>query len=442
MQEFGGASGIAVALVAAVTVGMYVPTVLRERKVNTSARNALRLQQTIRAMAEASEAPQVVELEANARTVRAKKRELAHARKLELAAQREQARVEAQQREASAKLELERVAQQEREAKLREEVWRAASAAREAELERERQLAQEREAAMADVNARQAAAARARAAAAAAAAREAQLISRGSCAADRWANGNSGATRAIERHLTAEQPQVEKNANLAARRRRGRLAATGVGALGLVAIVVGMLIHIPLVIVCGVAVAAIAGGMLYRINSVWLASQRSSASVAAPESDVAVEEETVTAPVSPPVVHDIEPEEEQPVAAAPGTWTPVPLPKPLYLDRELPTDAPNPDGPGGNDRFDEDLAKLLREEALRSTEALRSAQQQVPTIGARGGSRAQAEDAPAQAERIRPITVASDSKWAAMGDLDELTQTDGAGDLGDLNAVLARRRAS
>lgn len=439
MQEFGGASGIALALVATVTVGMYVPTVARDRRMQHSAQNALRLQQTIRAMAEASERPEVVELEANARTVRARKRELAKAEKLELAAERERARIEAEQREHAAKLELEQVAQQEREAKLREDVWRAAAAARTAELEHERLMAQEREAAMADANARRAAAARARAAAAVAAAREAQLMASGSTAADRWANGHSGSSRAIERRLTAEQPVAAKAADTAARRRRGRLAATAVGASGVVAGVLGAILGLPLAIVLGVAVAAVAGWMLYRINRVWLASQRVQEQVAEPEVEPTPITAVETEPVREFVIHDIAPEAEA-VPPAPGTWTPVPLPKPLYLDRDVSTDSPDPDGPGGGDRLDADLAELLRQEALRSTDALRQAQQEVPTIGGGSANRSQADIAPAPLERIRPITVNSESKWASMGDVAELSETD-AGDLGDLNAVLARRRA-
>lgn len=442
MQEFGGASGIAIALVVLVVVGMYVPAIVRERKIYHSERNALRLQQTIRAMAEASDRPEVFELEANARTVRARRRELAQARKLELAAEREQARVEAEQRAASAKLELERVAQLEREAKLREEVWRAAAAAREAELEHERMIAQEREAAMADANARQAAAARARAAAAAAAAREAELATAGATASDRWANGNSGSVRAIERRLTADLPLIDGPDETASRRRRGRLAATSVGAVGLISAVVGMVIGVPVVIGAGIALAGGAAWMLHRINQVWLAVMH--APVTERNTNEAVAEEPK--PVSVPaefVVHDVEPEpvavEESTPAA--GTWTPVPLPKPLYLDREVPTDSPNPDGPGGGDRLDEDLAKLLREEALRSTEALRAAQQEVPSIGSRSVVSEQGRNG-RNAEHIRPITVASNSKWAQMGDVSVLAGEDAAGEFGDLDALLARRRAS
>ncbi|MFD2674344.1 hypothetical protein [Gulosibacter bifidus] len=443
MQEFGGASGIAIALVVLVTVGIYVPTVIRERKLRHSERNALRLQQTIRAMAEASEAPGVIELEANTRTVRARRRELAQAQKLEVAAQREQARVEAEQRAAAAKLELERVAQEEREAKLREDVWRAAAAAREAELKHERMMAQEREAAMADATARQEAAARARAAAAVATAREAQFAATGKTAADRWANGASGSPRAIERRLTAEQPVIGVQGETAARRRRGRLASTGVGASGIIVAIVGLIIAIPFVLIAGIVVAAAAAWMLHRINEVWLATQRDT--TVAEVDTLLTEPVAETAPVATAAPFTAI-ELDEPAAAepepAPGTWTPVPLPKPLYLDHEVPTESPDPDGPGGGDRFDEHLAQLLREEAIRSTEALRAAQQQVPAIGDRGGNRAEAEADQLNAERIRPITVSSDSTWAKMGDIAAIANADSASDLTDLNAVLARRRAS
>ena len=117
--------------------------------------------------------------------------------------------------------------------------------------------------------------------------------------------------------------------------------------------------------------------------------------------------------------------------------TPVPLPKPLYLERatagELPpTDPTDPDRPARDeDAVDREIADLLREEAERATEALRAAHREAE--GADFGRRGQ------RARRVDAITVGGD--WERMGDVAALAGEYGEGDCADLDAVLRRRRA-
>jgi hypothetical protein len=414
MQEFGGASSLALALIALLAVGFYVPTWVREHNARATERNAVRLQQTIRALAQTAAHPEVYELEANAREVRTQRRELKRARQLEADAVREQARAVAAEREASARLQLAeaRASKQEREAA---------------------------EAEMADAIARREAAARARAAAARAAQREAEI--RGTCetAQERWAGGSSGSERAVERKITGQVPRIDGSREAAKRRQRGRLTATGVGAFGLLLAVIGLVVGLGAVgvslLLVGVAVAAGAGWMLTRINSVWLAQQQDVV-VEAPEAQEIAEQLEEIAEARPKkrdiIFFDVETRSDAAPAPA-NSWTPVPLPKPLYLGRatsdELDGPDGGPDGPGGKrDQMDADLAQLLREESDRSTQALRDAHRDVASL-------------PNGVQRIRPITVGSASEWSHMGDVDAIVQDAGAGEYDDLDALLRRRRA-
>ncbi|MFD2757007.1 hypothetical protein [Gulosibacter faecalis] len=419
MQEFGGASSIALALIALLAIGFYVPTWVREHNARASDRNAVRLQQTIRALAETAATPQVYEVEATARGVRTQQRELKRARQLEAEAVREQARAEAAQRAAAAKLKL-------------------------AEARANRQEREAAEAEMADAIARREAVARARAAAARAAQREAEVRAQGETAAERWAGGESGSERAVERKLTGPSPRIGDPAEAAKRRQRGRLAATGTGAFGIVLLVIGLVVGMTGVgialLVAGVAVAVGAGWMLTRINSVWLAQQH--APVEAPAAPQVAEELEQIAEAKPKqrdiIFFDLETPAADAAPAPANSWTPVPLPKPLYLGRATADEFAGPDGsgpgggPGGEpaerDQMDVDLAQLLREESERSTQALRDAHRDVATL-------------PSGAHRIRPITVDSASGWSRMGDLDAIVEDAGAGEYDDLDALLRRRRA-
>lgn len=444
MQEFGGASGVALVLVALLWVGFLAPGWVREHNARSSTRNAIRLQQTLRAMAATSEAPQVVELEARARTVRAKQRELKTVRKIEAAAARAAARAEAERRELEARLGKERAEQELRESTLRAEAWRLAAEAREVRLEEERKVAEE---AMAEANARREAAARARAAAAAAEAREAEIRASGTSAADRWANGASGAERAIERRLTGEQPAiaVRRNIEAAARRRRGRLAATLTGFVGIITAVVGLFGIAAgwglVLLALGLVSTGISVWMLVQINSVWKAqaggevqqvsSVVSSVTEAVPDARVASVPQNL-------VIYDVEPAQVLSRALPEESWTPVPVPRPLYLDRATsdptPPEGPHDDGPRITDA---DILELLREEARKSADALRTAQEELPTLPNRSAAE---QDAPT-AERIQPITVGSTGSWAEVGNIEALVGEFGEGELSNLDSVLRRRRA-
>ncbi|TFC12421.1 hypothetical protein E3O19_13110 [Cryobacterium algoritolerans] len=76
-EVLGG--GVMVAVAAALWVTYLMPTWARRRQYVSTERNAVRLQQTLRILAETSEVPQQVRLEANARTVVTQRKLLAQA---------------------------------------------------------------------------------------------------------------------------------------------------------------------------------------------------------------------------------------------------------------------------------------------------------------------------------------------------------------------------
>lgn len=76
-EVLGG--GVMVAVAAALWVAYLMPTWARRHQYVTTERNAVRLQQTLRILAETSEVPQQVRLEANARTVVSQRKLLAQA---------------------------------------------------------------------------------------------------------------------------------------------------------------------------------------------------------------------------------------------------------------------------------------------------------------------------------------------------------------------------
>lgn len=104
-------------------------------------------------------------------------------------------------------------------------------------------------------------------------------------------------------------------------------------------------------------------------------------------------------------------------AAAPAVaeWTPVPVPRPLYLSRT--------EAPAGTAASSADLAQALRDAAERAAEALREAEP--PSI------------APAAAAEQTAAEEAPTGRLAAMGIVDVAP-----GAATDLDAVLARRRAA
>ncbi|SJM71773.1 Membrane protein [Gulosibacter sp. 10] len=439
-------------------VGMLAPGWVRERNARASQRHAVRLQQTMRAMAATSELPEVVTVEANARAVRARQQELRKSRQILTEVERAKARAEAERRRQEAILERERAEQELRESKLRAEAWRLASAAREAQLEDERKVAEEL---MTDVNARREAAARARAAAAAAEARAAEARGGAATAAGRWANGNSGSERAVIRRMTGEQPVVsEQRSRAAARRRRGRLTATSCASLGIIGVVAGFAGLgagwglLPLLL--GLVVLGGSAWMLQRINRVWLVQLDTAEAPASRQEDSAPEAADGADSPAPRhhslVIYDVEPEHVARTPEPENSWTPVPVPKPLYLERDEAGEPTPPEGPEDGPRVtDADIMELLREEARKSAQVLRDAHADVPSLPNRAvrdeaaAPAAQAtsrqEPAAPAAERIQPITVESAGGWSDMGDLDALVQSYGEGELDNLDSVLRRRRA-
>lgn len=166
--------------------------------------------------------------------------------------------------------------------------------------------------------------------------------------------------------------------------------------------------------------------------------------------------------------------EVEPVAAAQiteplGGWVPVPVPKPLYLERQS-VDAlssveestsvpgrPGPDGPGGGVEVEKiNHLELLREAARRSEQKIRDAHAQpgIATFSTRASAATQgmplaqtaatraglAQSSPALSEVVlNPIVVAPvekrPSRWASMGVIDEVEPG-----MRDLDAALRRRR--
>ncbi|MFT4123110.1 MAG: hypothetical protein QM635_04680 [Microbacteriaceae bacterium] len=94
MELTGVGSGVMLAIAAALWMVYLVPTWLRRREYNATERNAVRLQQTLRVLAETAEAPEAVHAEASARSaaqqarlLRARQRaEAAEARAMAIAA--------------------------------------------------------------------------------------------------------------------------------------------------------------------------------------------------------------------------------------------------------------------------------------------------------------------------------------------------------------------
>lgn len=82
-EALGG--GVMVAVAAVLWVAYLMPTWSRRKQYQATERNAVRLQQTLRILAETAEVPQQVRLEANARTVAEQQRVLARAEQSERA---------------------------------------------------------------------------------------------------------------------------------------------------------------------------------------------------------------------------------------------------------------------------------------------------------------------------------------------------------------------
>ncbi|MCU1437309.1 MAG: rane protein [Naasia sp.] len=302
-ESAGG--GIVIALAAVLWLVYLMPTWMRRRQYLATERNAVRLQQTLRVLAETAEAPSEVRAEANARSIAEQHRALRQA---------------AQQAEA---------------------------------------VARAREAA---------------------------------------------AARALDRGSRARRSPKQKAAAVSelagSRLRRGRLLASvlllasGAGA------------------VFGVAEVLAGGTWLYVVAATVgafgsLAALQRIATVAAARRASSAVDRTIT--VAPAVHSFVDWQRSEPERP---TWTPVPLPKPLYLSRREATDeTPEVARPVARVTVDESL-KIA---AAKAEEALRAAQ---------------------FSPEVTVLPTRPADGWAAMGSLDDATPG-----IIDLNDVLRRRRA-
>ncbi|MDO5052355.1 MAG: hypothetical protein Q4E05_05635 [Pseudoclavibacter sp.] len=100
-MQFGGATSIVLLLVAVLWIAYVVPGWVRRRNYLATEQNAVRLQQTLRAMAETAEAPRLDRVEMSSRGVAEQQRRLRAARKAAAKAERE--------REEAARRDLPRV---------------------------------------------------------------------------------------------------------------------------------------------------------------------------------------------------------------------------------------------------------------------------------------------------------------------------------------------
>ena len=350
----GAGSSIVILLAAVLWLAYLVPTWIRRREYLATERNAVRLQQTLRIMAEMAEIPDEVRVEATAK-----------------------------------------------DAAVQEKI-----------VQREMQRT------MAIRRAEEAAEARA--------------------AAHRLSESRPKIAASVARHSVASR-----------RLRRSRLVTTAVLVLGLIAGGFGVAVLAggggALLLVAGVVVAGGAVAMLAQI-----------AQVAAARKQLA--QTLVPTQASPVTVFEADARPAR--TAAPQvrtTWTPVPVPKPMYLERE---NAVAPAAARSGARDVSALAAQLREAARMAEQTLRSEQSapadaaaEAPAAGAPLGAAtppaspaepaaavsavpgpAAAVSAPAPAPA--PAPVAAESRFARMGRIDPTPSR-----APDLDEVLRRRRA-
>ena len=310
----GIGSSVVIALAALLWLCYLVPTWLRRREYLSTERNALRLQKTLRVMAESAEVPEPVRLEATARA----------------AAQQERLLVK-QQRQADA-------------------VFRAQEAA----------LARQ-------------------------------------------------AARRLVETAPAIAADVASTSSAARRLRRSRLVTTLLLVAAVVAAGLGLVELLTaggwLLLVVGAAVA---------IGSLVMLGQMAAVGRARSE----LERELRSRPVAAPARRVVIPEEP----VAPREWTPVPVPKPLYLSR------PQIARSTENSLL---AAAELRQAAADAERAIREAES-APEVTPLRPSAARRPSGPAAG----PSRPAATSRFASMGIVDEPQ-----GGM-DLDAMLRRRRAA
>ncbi|MET0806550.1 MAG: hypothetical protein ABWX98_05565 [Lacisediminihabitans sp.] len=306
MPVDGFGSSLIIALAAVLWLAYLVPTWLRRREYLSTERNAIRLQQTLRVMAESAEIPAQVRAETTARSA----------------------------------------AEQERV--LRQENKRLAAIA------------------------------------------EAQ---------------DAAAARAAARRLAELQPAIAADVAIASpatrRLRRSRIVTSVVLLIALVATGVG----VAQLLATG-AVAVLVGGGIVTVGSLVMLGQLASVARARAELVRSLRARPVVAAERPKA----QPRPQVPAAVRQASWTPVPLPKPLYMSK-----------PQADRALEASLeaAAELRQAAADAQRKQREAEQQ-PNVSP-----------------IRPAAVPASvpSRFASMGII-EPTETSKT----DLDAVLARRR--
>ncbi|MEO8908412.1 MAG: hypothetical protein ABI310_10130 [Microbacteriaceae bacterium] len=364
--------GIVVVLAAALWLAYLLPTWLRRREFQATERNAVRLQQTLRILAETSEVPEEVRVEATAREVAVQQRILRKAEARTHAELQARAAREATRRHAEALADAEA---------------EAAADAVAAQAERAARLAHADAARAARVETARADSARAMTVAAPAAARPSRAMD---------------ASHARARRV-----------------RRSRAATSLLLVVGLIAAVWGLALAlaatgswlVPAGSAIVMAAAVVNLGRLARAGR----SQR--VTVAMPAAPAASE-------LFDHAAHD------EPAPAVAGTWTPRPLPKPLYQ---------SPGSVAASAMASVDAVTRLRRAAAtaeldrRAAELAEVLAPEVTRLTPRPGSKPAASGTPV-AVLAQPE---GPNRYARMGVVDDVE----AGAL-DLDAALRRRRAA
>jgi hypothetical protein len=367
MEISGLGGGLMFAAAAGLWLVYLMPTWFKRREYLATERNAVRLQQTLRVLAETSEVPEIVRAETTSHSIAAQERALRE--------QRQRAEAIARSRDAA--------------------VQRTLGAQAEAE--------------------------------------EAQRALALTEAVNRATTQIPPVTAPPTVTSTPFTPPVVSVQTLAARRlRRSRAAASLVTLAGLVTVIVQLLV---LAIGGGAAVSAPVLGFASIAVLVGLAALSRLATVArrrlAPARPVARPERTRVS--SAPMASTTR------SAAAPAEWTPVPVPKPLYLSR---TEVARPTAADVEQELR--VAAAAADSRLRATQAAEAAPEVVSIVAAapeaapaaRGPVAVpQPEAVPTAAAAAPAAPTAAPSRFARMGIVDE-------SDMGgpDLDAVLRRRR--
>ena len=196
----------------------------------------------------------------------------------------------------------------------------------------------------------------------------------------------------------AAAPREDARTLAARRLRRGR----AITSVALLASVVVTVVQLALIVTAGAVVTSwvvLAVGSAVVVGSVSLLATLAGASR---------DRANISAPVARRTSMSRAPERTRVVEERESSWTPVPVPQPLYLSRSL--------APAGSMT---DMAAGLRLASASAEQAVRTSQQDVVAI-----------------QTLRAVPDATPSRFARMGIVD-----DAATAAPDLDAVLARRRA-